>query len=614
MPSGTSYSDGRGHAWFFPVLYGKDLRRFWPLWALYLVIWLLFLPLGILVDRPGNSTGAIISTIGPGVFMPAVFGLLAAMAVFSYLYNPRSAVTFHALPVRREGLFLTNWLAGLSFLVLPNLAVVLLTALAVLCTGNTPPALALLLWFLSMSLMGLFFFSFAVFCAMFTGHLLALPVFYGILNFLVLGLAFLLELLADNLLFGFTFYSFPEEGVFWFTPVINLLRSVYYSDRGDGAGPLQGFGCILFYAAVGAALSLLALAVYRRRHIETAGDVVSVPWVKPIFKYGVAVCSALSLGTGLCALIFGGLSPSPWRLLGFLVFWGLVGYFGAEMLLRKSFRVFKRSWKGAVALTAVFALTCCGLEFDVLGLERRVPGPESVSSAQVSFLYTTADYSYTYCTLDLTDPEELEALHGLHTAVVERREELRQYTSLYDTPDGTIRFTIRYALEGGAADREYFLPVSEAELADPASPAARLDALVNRPTLVWDSYFAEIPADAALLSASLTGRGGDLPDPVSNTDLAPLLAAVRNDVAAGRLGRRYLMYNGPFRENCYTASLCLTFRYRTPDGSYTTNDVYLPLQTTAAGTLAELERLGLLDGYVLHTYGEYPLNYYTAAR
>lgn len=183
MPSGTSCSDGRGHAWFFPALYGKDLRRFWPLWALYLVIWFFLLPLGILVDRPANLTGAVISTIGPGVFMPAVFGLLAAMAVFSYLYNPRSAVTFHALPVRREGLFLTNWLAGLSFLVLPNLAVALLTALAVLCTGNTPSALALLLWFLSMSLMGLFFFSFAVFCAMFTGHLLALPVFYGILNF-----------------------------------------------------------------------------------------------------------------------------------------------------------------------------------------------------------------------------------------------------------------------------------------------------------------------------------------------------------------------------------------------------------------------------------------------
>lgn len=612
MPSGTSYSDRRGHAWFFPVLYWKDLRRFWPLWALYLVIWLLVLPLGILVDRPGSATGAIISTIGPGTLAPAVFGLLAAMAVFSYLYNPRSAVTLHALPVRREGLFFTSWLAGLSFLVLPNLAVTLLTALAVLCTGSTPSALALLLWFLSMSLMGLFFFSFAVFCAMFTGHLLALPVFYGILNFLVMGLTYLLQLLADNLVFGFTFSFFPEKPVFWFTPIANLMRSVYYDDRGDGAGPLQGFGCILIYAAVGVGLTLLALAVYRRRHIETAGDVVSVPWVRPLFKYGVAICAALSLGTGLCALIFGGLSPSPWRLLGFLVFWGLAGYFGAEMLLRKSFRVFRRSWKGAVALTAVFALTCCGLEFDVLGLERRVPGPESVSSAQVSFLYTTADYSYTYCTLDLTDPEELEALHGLHTAVVERREELRQYTSLYDTPDGTIRFTIRYALEGGAADREYFLPVSEAELADPASPAARLDALVNRPALVWDSYFSDIPADAALLSASLTGRGGDLPDPVSNTDLAPLLAAVRRDIAAGRLGRRYLMYGGPFEETCCLADLCLIFRYRSPDGDYSTvtDHVYLPLQTTAADTLAELERLGLLDGYTLRTYGESSIDHY----
>lgn len=614
MPSGTSCSDGRGHAWFFPVLYWKDLRRFWPLWALYLVIWLLVLPLGILVDRPGNSTGAIISTIGPGVFMPAVFGLLAAMAVFSYLYSPRSAVTFHALPVRREGLFLTNWLAGLSFLVLPNLAVTLLTALAVLCTGNTPPALALLLWFLSLSLMGLFFFSFAAFCAMFTGHLLALPVFYGILNFLVLGLAFLLELLADNLLFGFTFYSFPEEGVFWFTPVANLLRSVYYDNRGDGAGPLQGFGCILFYAAVGAAFSLLALAVYRRRHIETAGDVVSVPWVKPIFKYGVAVCSALSLGTGLCALIFGGLSPSPWRLLGFLVFWGLVGYFGAEMLLRKSFRVFKRSWKGAVALTAVFALTCCGLEFDVLGLERRVPAAGEVASAYVDLYYTAGSgrYSFSYVSLHLEDEEDLEALLALHASVADRREELRQYGSFYDAEaaagaDGAARLTIRYTLKYGSSAREYSLPIFASDLKDPASPAAQLDALINRPDLVLNSYFYGIPEDARVIDAYLSNYDTtyDKSTEVSAAGLASLLDAARRDISAGRLGRRYLVNSQEFWDTCYTSSLCLTLRCPADGGSYSITEISIPLQTTAADTLAELERLGLLGGgYTLRTYGE----------
>ena len=46
-------------------------------------------------------------------------GLVCAMAVFSYLYSSRSACMMHALPLRREALFLTQYLAGLSFLLLP---------------------------------------------------------------------------------------------------------------------------------------------------------------------------------------------------------------------------------------------------------------------------------------------------------------------------------------------------------------------------------------------------------------------------------------------------------------------------------------------------------------
>lgn len=36
---------------------------------------------------------------------------------------------------------------------------------------------------------------------------------------------------------------------------------------------------------------------YRRRHLESAGDVVSVRWVRPVFKYGVAFCTAVTLST-----------------------------------------------------------------------------------------------------------------------------------------------------------------------------------------------------------------------------------------------------------------------------------------------------------------------------
>ena len=52
------------------------------------------------------------------------------------------------------------------------------------------------------------FYSFAVFCAMFTGHLAALPVFYGVLNLLAFLMTSLVEAVCDLFLYGFR--SFPS--------------------------------------------------------------------------------------------------------------------------------------------------------------------------------------------------------------------------------------------------------------------------------------------------------------------------------------------------------------------------------------------------------------------
>ena len=44
-----------------------------------------------------------------------------------------------------------------------------------------------------------------------------------------------------------------------------------------------------------AALLALALLLYRRRALETAGDAVAVPWLRPVFKYFMALGGALAL-------------------------------------------------------------------------------------------------------------------------------------------------------------------------------------------------------------------------------------------------------------------------------------------------------------------------------
>ena len=71
---------------------------------------------------------------------------------------------------------------------------------------------------------------------------------------------------------------------------------------------------------------------------------MAVKLVRPLFKYGVALCAGLTGGMFTYELLSG---LSDLTLMGWILFWGLAGYFAAEMLLRKSFRVLA-AWKGAV--------------------------------------------------------------------------------------------------------------------------------------------------------------------------------------------------------------------------------------------------------------------------
>lgn len=117
-----------------------------------------------------------------------------------------------------------------------------------------------------------------------------------------------------------------------------------------------------------------------RRQLETAGDVVSVSWVRPVFKYGVAFCAAVALGETLYSLFSALLPRGVWGLLLMLLLWGAAGYFVAEMLLRKKFWVFRGSWKGCVVLLCCLTAAMCLMEFDVTGFERpgARPGPGAV--------------------------------------------------------------------------------------------------------------------------------------------------------------------------------------------------------------------------------------------
>ena len=484
MQSVTSY--------FNRELLRGALQRTWPLWAAYTLIWLLLLPVTIFIrlsdrhivySRPTLSYELLSTGLPSGAMMAAVFGIFFAMAMFAYLTNSRATNGMHAMPIRREGLFLTHYLAGLFCQVVTLLVSFALAALVTAAFGVFD-GYAVGMGLLLCVLLVLFFYSFGVLCMVCVGQILAGAVFYGILNFLFVGMEVLLRSFAGNFLYGYdgrssAFSTAP------LSPPVEIASSLSVSYVYDGIDPIGvrvfHLGTFAAYAAAGLVLAALALLLYRKRRSEMTGNTVAIGWLRPVFKYGVAFCSAFSLGQLLSYFVFE-LTDSTYTagaLIGTIacmIFAGLIGYYAAEMLLKKSFRVFKTSWKGALATSAVLILIGLSFPLDLTGYQTRVPEQSDIVSATVDLYGGNVSGSF-----NLSGQESIALLRDAHCAVITDKARQTEYNRRYVPFDGdTCMLRITYELaDGTELFRSYDLSTDEALLSDPSSPESALTKLAN---------------------------------------------------------------------------------------------------------------------------------------
>ena len=468
------------------------LQRTWPLWAAYTLIWLFLLPVTLFIrlsdrhivySRPTLSYELLNTGLPTGVMMAAVFGIFFAMAMFAYLTNPRATNGMHAMPIRREGLFLTHYLAGLFCQVVTLLVSFALAALVTAAFGVFD-GYAVGMGLLLCVLLVLFFYSFGVLCMVCVGQILAGAVFYGILNFLFVGMEVLLRSFAGNFLYGYdgrssAFSTAP------LSPPVEIASSLSVSYVYDGIDPIGVrvlyLGTFAAYAAAGLVLAALALLLYRKRRSEMTGNTVAIGWLRPVFKYGVALCSAFSLGQLLSYFVFE-LTDSTYTagaLIGTIacmIFAGLIGYYAAEMLLKKSFRVFKTSWKGALATSAVLILIGLSFPLDLTGYQTRVPEQSDIVSATVDLYGGNVSGSF-----NLSGQESIALLRDAHCAVITDKARQTEYNRRYVPFDGdTCMLRITYELaDGTELCRSYDLSTDEALLSDPSSPESALTKLAN---------------------------------------------------------------------------------------------------------------------------------------
>jgi ABC-2 type transport system permease protein len=391
----------------------SDFKRFWWVSALYALCLFFLLPFNILMQglRWENiqDTGFLarnlnIFSTGEAyqVFFICIIPAAAAVLVFRYMQVEKSSSMMHSLPCRRSTLYSSHSAAGAALLAAPviftGFLLILLQSMTFL--GEYFSLVDVSKWTCLTLLLNMLFFFCAVFVGMFTGSSIAQIVFTYALHLLPSALYLLVDFNLERLLFGYPGNRISES-FFNNFPLIFLVNNGLNTER-FSPGHIAGY-------IIALALLIAAGAyAYRHRKMESAGDVISFSGVKPVFKYGVAVCCALLGGVYFANVSNGSL---PVIVTGY-VFSSFLGYWISEMLIHKSYKVW-RAYKGYLVYTAVMLAVLACVLTDVTGYVKRVPKPDQVE--RVYFGYNLHDWLHIEKLKDVDDYNRIMLLKGSYS-------------------------------------------------------------------------------------------------------------------------------------------------------------------------------------------------------
>lgn len=446
-------------SFFNKAIFKRNLHGYWPLWAAYLGILLLIIPVpiysslkyGYYESAADLSVNFFNTAFMTSLIVGAFFAVFATMAVFSYMYTSRAANMTASLPIKRETLFSTNFISILFVTVAAHLITAVVTILTVaLYDISLLYILPILQWVALGVLMTFFFICLSCFCATLTGSILILPCIYGIINFAVIVINMLLTSIFSVFLYGYSASYLPEATI-WLTPFIKLFtmsiasfgiahRTTYINIQGTD------ISAILLYAVSGIIFLIFAFLIHKKRRTETASDIIAVKPLKPVAKYLFSALGSLALGILINELLFGSSDANPVGYGISMLIGGFIGYFASEMLISKSFKVWHK-WKGFAIYCALIIAFLIGLSCDIIGFETSIPSEDSISVATVELFGEP---------LESSDPDTISVITDLHKYIIDNRDNDIDYNKYFASVN------ISYKLKSGAqVKRTYYCNISQ---------------------------------------------------------------------------------------------------------------------------------------------------------
>lgn len=454
-------------SFFNKTIFWKNVTLYWPIWGIYTFALFLMQPATIwLSNNWGHFTEYTDAMklrdliwclqFESYVWWIAITALVSGMALFHFMYNHKSANMIHALPVDRNQLYGTTVISGLAFLIVPQLVMAVMST--ILCLVYAVPGIGYLwMWFLAAAALSIIAFSIVTICALFTGHIAVMPMYVVAVNLIPWVVYYLVEVVITTFAFGVTYLDDrATDLVRVFCPMEcfyeYLTWNCDYSDMGNVESvTLEGTKYLVLYLVLAIIFYVSAYVIYRKRKIEQAGDFLTVNWVKPIFRVVVSIFGAIygallvrqvlmetSIGCGIFLFVC------------LLVVIGGVFYFAADMFIKKSFHVFKKSnWMRCGISSAIVALAFFGM-YGLSGVyEKEVPELEDIRYAEIRLGYQVTLFG-----------EQAEPILEIQKAIQEQADFIEENIDSRNYYYNSVR--ISYVLHDGTRIERYY-PVLEME-------------------------------------------------------------------------------------------------------------------------------------------------------
>lgn len=613
-------------SFFNRTVFRKNITHFWPIWAVYALLCIWSMPIYSyftirFAENLGNTAAeqayirvvqaveGIQFSMNPWIIF--AFSILSAAAVFSYLYNSRSVNMIHALPVRREELFVTNYLSGLLFLLIPQVTAFLLTVFVWFGYGINHLEY-LLQWLGIVVLESFFAYSMGVLCCMLTGNIVAVPICFAILNYLYKGIWNVWNLVRQALIYGFagsTEITYGE-GLVPIAYFRKKVQIVYAEGEKMKLPSIEGMGCLKWYALAAILFVAAALVIYKKRQLECAGDIVAISGVKPLIRWaGALLCAGLT-GQLIQSTVFYEKILSGDIFVVLILCWitgGILSFYGIQMIMEKNFMIFsKKLLLESAGFLVVVILFLGSMQADLFQMEERVPEADKVAEVYVDGSYSRY----------ITSQEGIQKTIDLQKKIIASREEYQQYFRKYYGKNDCnfIVVNITYVMENGKKQNwSYNLPLDEYYMNEENSAVKELMEQEADAESYMAYYFTEKYGSIELQSGSCIDwidedynfQSMD----ISKEDSKRLVEAFQADIAEGNY-RIYSFGDKEREENTYVNTL--TICYKPPKGAHIlqywgwnedeiiSNGKYpeytgIILTKECKNTIALLEEMGYID-------------------